>query len=108
MGKWERLQGLSESCTLIPTGLAEWFPIWGSLGKPSKDFWQRGLVGGGETPCYLQPLEIPDGHCTLTEGQATTGSKRHHPSLLWLGLDQPTVLLQTLRWESHSIMDALD
>ena len=47
MGKWERLQGLSESCTLIPTGLAEWFPIWGSLGKPSKDFWQRGLVGGG-------------------------------------------------------------
>lgn len=106
-GRWERLQGLSESRTLIPTGLAQWFPIWGSLGEPSKDFWPRGLVEG-ETPGYLQPLEIPDGHCTLTEGQATTGSKRHHLSLLRMGLHQPTVLLQTLQWELHSIMDVLD
>lgn len=74
----------------VPTGLAPWFPIWGSLGGGCKASCEGGF------PCHLQSLETPDGHCTLTVGQASTGYVQHHLSLLWIGLYQPTVLVQAL------------
>lgn len=64
LGEWEWLHGLSKRCTPIPTGLAKGFPVWSSLGGPQR------LSGGA--PGYLQPLEVPDGHCTFTESRATT------------------------------------
>lgn len=91
MRKWEGLQGISRVAPPHPN-LAQCFPLWGSLGDPPRLSAAVVVVGG-----VLCSFEIPDGHYTLTKGQATTGSIQHCLCLLWMGFYQPTMLVQTLR-----------
>lgn len=91
MRKWEGLQGISR--VNPPPQLSPVFPTLGFLGGPSELSAAVVVVVVGSSVLF----EIPDGHYTVTKGQATMGSIQHCLCLLWMGLHQPTMLVQTLR-----------